>query len=251
MKNLNYQKLPEINDNVENKTNFITNKTAIIFRKYFLNFPDFFDWLPSKLERHCGDVLVSVHTQKIGFDINQYTEDPILYSEMFPNKIMEVKHELLSTFINYLHTYCPEKDPLWSIAGLDISAFPEMAPPPIPFVCKQKGCTTMNIWFGPKGRVWNLHRDDTPVFIGLITGRREVIIASPESSKNLYIHENNNELSKVGDLTKVKLEDFPNLSEVEFLTGYLDPGDLLFIPTNWWHQVSYLEDSLSINYWDG
>jgi len=54
------------------------------------------------------------------------------------------------------------------------------------------------------------------------------------------------------DFDNPNYERFPKFSELEGLEGVVGPGDVLYIPLNWWHHVeSPLSGgpTLSINFW--
>lgn len=42
---------------------------------------------------------------------------------------------------------------------------------------------------------------------------------------------------------------FPEFRRAHVITVDVGPGDLLFVPSRWWHQVRTLETSFSINWW--
>ncbi|MCK3830167.1 cupin-like domain-containing protein [Pseudomonas reactans] len=42
---------------------------------------------------------------------------------------------------------------------------------------------------------------------------------------------------------------FPKAKQVEFFRLHLRPGDMLYLPEGWFHEVSSLSMSFSINFW--
>lgn len=54
--------------------------------------------------------------------------------------------------------------------------------------------------------------------------------------------------SKVDPL-KPDLEKYPNFTKATMYECYLEPGEMLFIPSKWWHHVTSLEKSFSVNFW--
>ncbi len=56
------------------------------------------------------------------------------------------------------------------------------------------------------------------------------------------------------DILKPDLEKFPNFSKARRLKCTIRPGDILFMPAFWWHEVQSVPDSkehrnLAVNFW--
>ena len=45
------------------------------------------------------------------------------------------------------------------------------------------------------------------------------------------------------------MKQFPNFKNVNPIEGIISPGDVLFIPSGWWHDVRSLDLAISINFW--
>jgi hypothetical protein len=109
-------------------------------------------------------------------------------------------------------------------------------------------------WIGPAGTFTSLHHDLTNNFVAQITGRKRLKLLPPSETGKLYnrIHVFSEvpdlddpalDIDRYGDLTKVRIYDLT-----------LNPGEIVFIPVGWWHQVRSLDFSVSITYtsfiWD-
>jgi len=44
-------------------------------------------------------------------------------------------------------------------------------------------------------------------------------------------------------------EKFPKFREARAWEGMLNPGEILYLPARWWHQVRSLQDAISVNFW--
>ena len=104
------------------------------------------------------------------------------------------------------------------------------------------------IWIGPGGTFTPLHHDLTNNLLAQIVGRKRVIMAAPNETPKLY-----NDLhvfSEVANLADpgLDLDEFPRLSQVRTLDLILEPGEMLFLPIGWWHQVEALDFSVSMTY---
>lgn len=103
------------------------------------------------------------------------------------------------------------------------------------------------MWIGPAGAFTPLHHDLTNNLFLQIVGRKRVFMVSPLDTPRLY--NDRHVFSEVRDLTAPGvLEAFPLLDGVRVHMVDLTPGDILFIPVGWWHQVLALDFSVSITH---
>ncbi|XP_071802944.1 hypoxia-inducible factor 1-alpha inhibitor-like [Asterias amurensis] len=115
---------------------------------------------------------------------------------------------------------------------------------------------TMQLWVGTKGNVTPLHYDRNHGLLAQIVGRKELILFSHEDTPNLYPHVSYSERAHTSrvDLRKVYAEEdkrFPRLKNAQPYTCTLQPGELLYMPPFWWHDVTSLDDCVSVTLpWD-
>jgi hypothetical protein len=106
-----------------------------------------------------------------------------------------------------------------------------------------------NLMFvGGKGTIVPLHYD----FMyddGLLThlfGRKEVILIEPSQSKYLYRIPFNS--TSMINLFDAKEHEYPALKNLRAFRVMMEHGDTLFIPSGYWHQITYVDASLSIGF---
>jgi len=118
--------------------------------------------------------------------------------------------------------------------------------------------------FVPRAR-WSMHRfwmcaPDTrmPLHMDLpdnvfaqFVGRKRVTLFSPREEGRMYRHP---PWSRLPHMSRVDAENpdlarFPRFAAARPLRCVIEPGELLYIPRLWWHQVRSLEFSVSVNYW--
>jgi cupin-like protein len=119
----------------------------------------------------------------------------------------------------------------------DIVCFPEYLDP---------GDTAgrMFFWLGPAGTVTPLHYDTTNIFLAQVVGHKRICLIPPNQTPLMY--------NRVGvfsdvDYEKPHLGQFPLFSLVTATVFLLNPGEVLFIPINWWHHVRGVTPSLSVS----
>lgn len=109
---------------------------------------------------------------------------------------------------------------------------------------------TVNAWFGPRGTVSPLHQDPQQNFLVQVMGRKYIRLYSPQESEAVYPHDTRllHNTSQV-DVENPDLERFPKFAEAPFLSCILSPGEVLFIPVQYWHYVRALDLSFSVSFW--
>ena len=139
----------------------------------------------------------------------------------------------------------------------DIEPLPEYFQPnwlPDHFLVKHVGQTlnrgaAIELYIGGKGGSFPvLHYDGaaTHAFLMQIYGLKEFIIFSPDQEKFLYPSPEKENLSQV-NVGKPDLEKFPLYKQASPTTFILNPGELLFVPSHWWHTTKMLSPSITIS----
>lgn len=112
-----------------------------------------------------------------------------------------------------------------------------------------------NIWLGNRVVV-PTHNDKNDNVACVVAGRRRFTLFPPDQEVNLYIAQlpqtpAGRPVSLV-DVARPDLHAYPNyrLAEASSVSYTLEPGDALYIPKNWWHNVESLDDvNTLINFW--
>jgi hypothetical protein len=103
------------------------------------------------------------------------------------------------------------------------------------------------LFFGGQNSKVRMHQDMdmSNVFLTQLRGSKKVILFSPEFSELLYripftVH------SGV-DIENPDYEKFPGLRFVRGFQCTISNGETLFIPSGWWHYITYLEGGYAIS----
>lgn len=109
-----------------------------------------------------------------------------------------------------------------------------------------------NLWTGPAGTVSVLHFDRVHNLYVQIHGRKKWVLISPRRSVEVYwpcddLRVGMLQFSPV-DAEHPNLARYPRFADADAVEVILEPGDVLFVPTGWWHQVRSLDVSVSLNF---
>jgi len=98
------------------------------------------------------------------------------------------------------------------------------------------------VLISPKGAVSRIHQDynHTITWLAQIRGAKACYLFAPEDSEAVY-H---------GAIDPVRPDPavHPLLGEATCQHCVLNPGDMLFLPPDWWHHVVTLENSVTVSY---
>jgi hypothetical protein len=103
-------------------------------------------------------------------------------------------------------------------------------------------------WIGPAGTFTPLHHDLTNNFIAQMRGRKRVLVMPASEVGRVYNAQH--VFSEVGDLEAKALDTvrFARLQGARVYQVLLEPGEILFMPLAWWHQVRSLDFSVTLTY---
>jgi histone arginine demethylase JMJD6 len=108
----------------------------------------------------------------------------------------------------------------------------------------------IEIYIGGKGgRFPVLHYDGvgTHAFLMQIHGQKQYIVYPPEQERFLYASPRKINLSLINDVDKPDLEKYPLFAKATPTVFVLEPGELLFVPSHWWHTAKMLTPSITIS----
>ena len=107
-----------------------------------------------------------------------------------------------------------------------------------------------SLWIGPPGTITGFHTDRLANnILALIEGRKLVFMVSPKENNNMHTSKKYEPGSKLSD---VNLDNFdydktPQFRKAHVRYTIINPGQMLFVPQNWWHCAYGLDTSISSN----
>lgn len=99
-----------------------------------------------------------------------------------------------------------------------------------------------SIYIGPKNSLSQMHQDfwKTHACLAQIQGSKKAMLFAPGDDEFLY--------GGALDPENPDFEKHPLLANATAYEGEIGPGDVLFIPSNWWHWVRGLEKSVTVSH---
>jgi hypothetical protein len=116
----------------------------------------------------------------------------------------------------------------------------------LPAYCDRSRLRALSsLWFGPAGTITPLHHDTIMLMHTQIVGRKRWRFISPLDTPRVYNH--------VGVFSEVDLEQpdlvrHPAIAEVKVAEAVVEPGETIFLPLSWWHQVASLDMCISFSF---
>ena len=117
---------------------------------------------------------------------------------------------------------------------------------PLPAYCDPSALKrSASLWIGPAGTRTPLHHDTLMLLHTQVVGRKRWRFVSPLSARWLY---NAFDVYSPVDLEALDLQRFPDAAKVKVLDVVVEPGETIFLPLAWWHQVSSLDRCISLSF---
>lgn len=104
------------------------------------------------------------------------------------------------------------------------------------------------MFFGAKGIRVRIHQDMdfSNVMLTQFHGRKRVVLVAPKFSRLLYKLPLNTH--SLVDLDNPDYRKYPGLKYIETYECVLEHGDSLFMPSGYWHYITYLDGGFSVSY---
>jgi lysine-specific demethylase 8 len=121
----------------------------------------------------------------------------------------------------------------------------------IPSFCPPAPWWQVRFWMSPANTGSPMHQDLPDNLFTQLIGRKRVILVPPRDSWRMYRQPLTSHLPQYSrvDAENPDLVRFPRFARARTITVDLMPGDLLYLPRFWWHQVRSRDFSVSVNQW--
>ena len=185
--------------------------------------------------------------------------EPEQNGKIFYNKDMGVnfveRKAALKTVLGYFDEIREaEKDVALYLSSLEIHKYFENLLTETPSYLNENQYRA-GLWIGNKIQV-PLHNDFPNNVACVIGGRRKFTLIPPNQFENLYVGPIDftpaGRAVSMVDLQNPDLDKYPKFAVAleHALTAELSPGDVIYIPSMWWHAVEGLDDfNVMLNFW--
>ncbi len=235
--------------------NYLYANKPVIITDVLRDWPALRRWSPEFFKQEFGNMKFTLNEDlkgKAGYKANgngavEYTMD------RFIDRVLSSTEENPAPYFRNQILY-----DLFPSLKQDIEPLPEYFKPnwlPDRYMVKYVGevlnrGAALELYIGGKGGAFPvLHYDGAGAhaFLMQVYGQKEFIIYPPNQEKFLYPSPEKENLSQVNSVDKPDLQKFPLFAKAEPTVFILQPGEMLFIPSHWWHTTKMLSPSISIS----
>ncbi len=166
------------------------------------------------------------------------------------NKLQHKHMTNFAAFLDRLVTSSPNNDE-YLTANNELLRRPEFQGlldevGPLPDYCDRASLARCaSLWVGPAGTKTPLHHDTLMLLHTQIVGRKRWRFIAPSSAPRLY---NDYDVYSPVNFEALDLASFPEAAKVKVLDVVVEPGETVFLPLAWWHQVTSLDKCISLSF---
>lgn len=217
---------------------YVIGSRPVVLTDVAHDWPALQRWSPQDLSERFGHLQVQVQAER--------SADP----NYEVNKLNHQRSVRLSDFVAQVLAGGATND-YYLTANNEALRRPEFAPllqdiGSLPEFCdRSQLAERSSFWFGPAGTVTPLHHDTLMLCHTQVVGRKRWRFISPLQTPLLYNHF---EVYSPVDIDYLDLERYPLFRQATVLEVVVEPGETVFLPLGWWHQVTSLDVSLSFSY---
>jgi hypothetical protein len=217
---------------------YVVGSRPVVLTELARDWPARARWSPADLKARFGHLDVEIQAER--------STNPA-YEQ---NKAVHRRTVRLGDFVDRVLAGGPSNDH-YLTANNEVLRRPEFAPllddigtlPP--FCDRAQLASQSSFWFGPGGTITPLHHDAIMLLHTQVVGRKRWRFISSLETPRLYNHDG---YFSAIDLERPDLARHPAFADVKVLEVVLEPGETIFLPLGWWHQVASLGTSLSFSY---
>jgi hypothetical protein len=217
---------------------YVMGSRPVVLTDVARDWPALGRWSPQDLRQRFGHLEVEVQAER--------SADP--HYEV--NKLEHQRKTRLSDFVDRVLAGGATND-YYLTANNEMLGRPGFAPllddiGTLPDFCdRSQLARRASFWFGPAGTVTPLHHDTIMLCHTQIVGRKRWRFISPLQTPLLYNHF---DVYSPVDLDQPDLARYPLFARATVLDVVVEPGETVFLPLGWWHQVRSLDVSLSFSF---
>ena len=204
-------------------------------------------WNLEYLSEIFGETLVKVHVSpvaKMDFIKKNFQYKTLNFNEFLHRASSDKQEKYFLSPEEKYYLRSLGDDPRKDIADIH-KQFPKLAEDfKIPNIFDEKSFFSSVFRISSSGvQLWT-HYDIMDNILVHISGTKKVVLFPPSDALNLYLV---GDKSEVMDIENPDFNRFPKFKDVNYYEYILEPGDILFIPALWFHNVTALDFAVSVN----
>lgn len=223
-------------DNQEFIEQYYSNNRPVILTDVLKHWPIMERWSWDYLKEKFGARQVEIqHYERNAAGEPEYIKDKMDFSQFIDRiQLPDCPSDLYMTAYNAV-----------SNQGLLAELRQEVMPDLPDFLDPATGEGRVLMWLGPQNTMGRFHMDLANSVLAQVKGRKEIRIVPSFSLPYVY-----HDFAMVSALNLDDWDEqrFPMFKHVPVITLILEPGEMLFIPIGWWHQVRALSPSISLTF---
>jgi hypothetical protein len=228
---------------------YIEKNKPVVLEDVVPEWPALGKWTPTYFKTEFGSKLVNV-----GYG------DPMTFSD-FIDAVLESDEEKPAPYMYrfFIGPHMPEL--LSDLQPLNAYAFPGRLASPLMLRQWRRPDGYLKLLIGGVGGKFpymHFDGDNMHAAITEIYGEKEFIVYAPEDTPYLYPYPDRENKTRIEDLVNPDFERFPLFAKARRYHTVLRPGEMIFVPSRWWHTARVLTPSISIcqnilnrSNWDG
>lgn len=216
---------------------YYATNTPVILTDMLQDWPALAKWTPDYLKAEYGQAEVEVQLGRnadSNYEINTFQHKTTMTLADYADRVLSAGET--NDLYMVANNRNLEKDALKGL--LDDLKMPDFLDP-------AQTNQQVFFWFGPAGTVTPLHHDPLNVMMAHFYGSKRWRLVSPTDTPLVYNHIG--VFSQV-DLENPNFEQYPLFEEADVIETVLEPGEIIFVPVGWWHQVKALDVSIAVSF---
>ena len=221
----------------EFEARYVTRSRPVILRGAIRHWPAVREWSGDYFKRRWGDREVPVARVRDG---------AIAYQ---PDAGVQFETIRIAEYVDRLAPGAPiDLFMFFRIHEVLPDLFADVVRPPY---CSDVRWFRSRFWYGGPATRSPLHRDLPENLYAQVAGRKSFILLDRRLTRMVHRH---SFLSGVPNFSPVDaaapdLTRYPRFRDAPLMIAHLEPGDLFYIPSFWWHQGHSSETSMSLSLW--
>jgi hypothetical protein len=217
----------------EFRKNYLRAQRPVVIKGLAKEQPAGKKWTVDYIKQVCGDVMVDLFDNNIANNASAFTKPDLkMRFGDFVDIITNDKPSSLRMFLFNMFKCKPELRNDFKCPQLFNGILGRMG----------------FMFFGAKDVKVRIHQDIdmSNVLLTQFHGRKKVVLVEPKYSELLYRLPFNTH--SLVDLDNPDYEKFPGLQYIETMECILEPGDTLYMPSGYWHYITYLDGGFAVSY---